>query len=184
MKGFELKVADKKKCGVILEKHGYRKSISGDIYIKEIEYDADSFMEQIVYVNDIIVFTVGKAEEEVEVENDVLLEMLSRKAINIITYEKNEPYAEVLNKECKVKQEYLLGEYFAWIVAVPNQKVGKWKKAFLVEFRGLVKPEWAKRNVFEFKGKDTYNHTFGDCVDVFPKAWVSSNEIKEILKYE
>lgn len=181
MKGFQLKVVDKKKCRVVLEKHGYRKASNGDIYVKDIEWDIDCYITQNVYVNDQIVFTVEKAEEEVELDMTMILEMLSRKAISIVTYENKEsPYIKLLNQDGWVKRNYLVGDYFATIVAIPNEAVNRHLKHFLVEFRGLKKPEWAKKGILITK--DTYNHTFGDCCEVFPKAWVSLNEIKEIIR--
>lgn len=183
MKGYELKVEDKSRCKVILEKHGYRKARNCDAFIKRVEVDIDTYIEQTVYVNDIIIFTVEKAEEETEPELAVIYEMLTRKAVSIVVVDKEEPYTEkYLNKECVVKSSYLRGEYYAWIVAVPNEKVARWKHQFLVEFRGMIKPEWAKKDIFELSGRDTYNHTFGDCGVIFQKAWVSLNEIKEIIR--
>ena len=184
MKDYELKIVNARLVRDILGKYGYSKAINGDIFSKSIFVDYGNFATQTFCFNDGVLYLSVEYEAsdealEVPCEMAVVYEMLSRKAVEVRCFDKEQPYLRLLNKEVLVKRKYLNGEYYAYVVAVPNDKYG-YRKMFLVEYRGLRVPSEAKRDLITIK--DRYNYTFGDINEIFAKEWVSFNEIKEIEK--
>lgn len=184
MKDYELKIVNKRLVREILSRYGYSKASNGDIFTKSVFVDYGNYATQMFcFDDDILYFSVEyEASDEalqVDCEMAVVYEMLSRKAVAVRSLDKEQPYLRLLNKEVLVKRKYLNGEYYAYVVAVPNDK-NDYRKMFLVEYRGLRVPSQAKRDLITIK--DRYNYTFGDINEIFAKEWVSFNEIKEIEK--
>lgn len=184
MKDYELKIVNARLVRDILGKYGYSKASNGDIFTKSVFVDYGNYATHMFCFNDgVLHFSVEyeASDEALEVpcEMAVVYEMLSRKAVEVRCFDKEQPYLRLLNKEVLVKRKYLNGEYYAYVVAVPNHKYD-YRKMFLVEYRGLKVPTEAKKNLLGTK--DKYTYTYGDVTEIFAKEWVSFNEIKEIEK--
>lgn len=184
MKDYELKIVNARLVRDILGKYGYSKASNGDIFTKSIFVDYGNPAIQTFCFNDgVLHFSVEyEASDEaleVDCEMAVVYEMLSRKAVEVRCFDKEQPYLRLLNKEVLVKRKYLNGEYYAYVVAVPNDKC-LYRYMFLVEYRGLRVPNEAKRDLTV--ARDYYTYTYGDMTEIFAKEWVSFNEIKEIEK--
>lgn len=186
MKDYELKIVNKRKVREILSRYGYSKAINGDIFSKSIFVDYGNFATQTFCFNDdVLHFSVEyeASDEALEVpcEMAVVYEMLSRKAVEVRCFDKEQPFLKLLNEEVLVQRTYLKGEFYAYVVAIPNDEVGKRRNMFLVEYRGLKRPNEAK--TYSTVTRDYYTYTYGDINEIFPKEWVSFNEIKEIKKW-